>query len=157
MWGVSEDQRKVFNFFDFFSRPSIFFQNDKICCVSWKNSEIGPTPAPLRISRFELDEGQGGRRAGQNQPKSTREVPAGHFKSNSSPLRPLAAEKYVCIVGGVEFLKRLFVESDRSKKSIFRPKSKVVARCEIWVRGVKKHARGVPGNDFWPPTKHNHL
>ena len=28
----------------------------------------------------------------------------------------------------------------KMKKSIFRPKSKVVARCELWVRGVEKYA-----------------
>ena len=42
--------------------PDIDGKGTKMCCVLWKNSEIGPTPAPLRISRFELDDGQGGRR-----------------------------------------------------------------------------------------------
>ena len=58
---------------------------------------------------------------------------------------------------GAEIPYVTFSNVGKMKKSIFRPKSKVVKRCEIWVRGVEKHAPAVPGNDFWPPTKHHRL
>ena len=62
--------------------------------------------------------------------------------------------------GGPKFLRYTISKSKnggKMKKSIFRPKSKVVRRCEIWFLGVEKRALAVPGNDFWPPTRHHHL